>query len=227
MSRDSDPPAAMSADPHNEHGETWFGSGLRAHLGIRPQEEPPAVEVVSEAEAPAAPKVTVPEAPDFEQRLAERAHRLREAEAELAERERQAAGVAEQVGRDRAELATRAADLDARAAELETRAAELEARAAGLETRAEEVAAAERQLPVRNSLRERAEGETDRLWRTIDEALEATFEDGRPDFHARLAAIKLLLGEAYDDASAAEALPPREDGQPADELAVRRAERFQ
>jgi hypothetical protein len=103
----------------------------------------------------------------------------------------------------------------------------LEARAAELETRAAEVAAAERQLPVRSVLRERAERETDRLWGTIDQALEATFEDGKPDFHARLAAIKLLLGEAYDDASAAEALPPRDGRQPADELAVRRAERFQ
>jgi hypothetical protein len=212
----------MSADPHNEHGETWFGSGLRAHLGIKPREEPPAEEPVAAPppEVPAAAKVTVPEAPGLEERLAERARKLREAEAELAERKRRLADEAEHVARDRARL-------EMRTAELESRAAELESRAAELETRAADVAAAERQLPVRNTLRERAEGETDRLWRTIDDALEATFEDGRPDFHARLAAIKLLLGEAYDDASAAEALPPREDEQPADELAVRRAERFQ
>jgi DNA anti-recombination protein RmuC len=203
----------MTADPHNERDETWFGSGLRAHLGIKPNDEPAADEAADEPEQAPAAKVTVPEAPAFDERLAERARRLREAEHELAERERQVAEQAAQVERDREKLELLAGELEARAAELDTRAAE--------------VAAAERQLPVRNTLRERAEGETDRLWRTIDEALEATFEDGRPDFHARLAAIKLLLGEAYDDASAAEALPPREGGHPADELAVRRAERFQ
>jgi hypothetical protein len=200
----------MNVDPPNERDETWFGSGLRAHLGIKPQEieEQPAADSPPE---PRVEKITVPEAPAFDERLAERARMLREAELRLAEREQQLAEQAEQIERERAELARRVAELEARAAEVETRAADVEA--------------AERQLPVRTTLRDRAEGATDRLWRTIDDALEATFEDGRPDFHARLAAIKLLLGEAYDGASAAEALPARDE--PHDELALRRAERFQ
>lgn len=188
----------MTVDPPNERDETWFGSGLRAHLGIQPSDEPAAVEPPDEAEPPPAPKIAVPEPPAFDAEAAERARRLRQAELELADRERALAEEAERIERTRAEV----------------------------ESREEEVARAERQLPVRDVLRERAERDTDRLWRTIDEALEATFDDGKPDFHARLAAIKLLLGEAYDDESAAEALPPREQ-QPEDELAVRRAERFQ
>jgi hypothetical protein len=196
---DSDCLAAMNADPPNEHGETWFGSGLRAHLGIRPTEEPaPAPsEPAADPEPPRTPKITVPEAPAFDAVAAERARELREAELDLVERERRLTEEAERIERARAELQRRAAD----------------------------VSAAERQLPIRDVLRERAERDTERLWRTIDEALEATFEDGRPDFHARLAAIKLLLGEAYDDKPAAEALPPRDE--PEDELAARRAERFQ
>lgn len=188
----------MNADPPNEHGDTWFGSGLRAHLGIQPTEEPTPDEPSAAPQPPSTPKITVPEPPAFDAGAAERARKLRQAELELAERERRLAEEAERIEQARAEL----------------------------ETRAAEVTAAERQLPVRNVLRERAERETDRLWRTIDDALEATFEDGKPDFHARLAAIKLLLGEAYDDATAAEALAPRGE-HPADELAVRRAERFQ
>jgi hypothetical protein len=185
----------MTADTPNAEGETWFGSGLRAHLGIQHAEEPGEPTEVVE---PNEPKLQVPV---MEERVVQHAD-VDAAEAllaELAERER-------------------------RLAEAETRIRETRAE---LELRADEILQSERRLPVRNSLRERAERETDRLWRTIDEALEATFDDGRPDFHARLAAIKLLLGEAYDDASAVDALPPREDPQPEDELAVRRAERFQ
>jgi hypothetical protein len=190
----------MSADTPNEHDETWFGSGLRAHLGIRPAEEAEAApaEAAEESEPPAAPRITVPAPPSFDAVTAERARRLREAELELARRERRLAEEAARIERARAELGSRAAEL----------------------------AQAEAQLPVRDILRERAERELDRLWRTIDQALEATFDDGKPDFHARLAAIKLLLGEAYDDKPAAEAFPPRSD-EPEDELAARRAERFQ
>jgi hypothetical protein len=183
----------MTADPPNAEGETWFGSGLRAHLGIQHAEEPGDTTEVVEPERPGraepvADKLVVSSDVDAAEALL----------TELAERERRLADEQARIQEARAEL----------------------------EIRADEVSRAERQLPVRDALRERAERETDRLWRTIDEALEATFDDGRPDFHARLAAIKLLLGEAYDDASAVDALPPR-DEQPEDELAVRRAERFQ
>lgn len=193
------PPYAMTTDPFDEHGETWFGSGLRAHLGI----EPPVEEPEPRTPAAAVERVVVPEPGDadlLEERLAAvaaRERRLREAEQELEERGRRLAEEEARVDRDRAELEARAT------------AARLEGGAG-----------------VRDLIRDRAERETERLWRTIDEALEATFDDGRPDFHARLAAIKLLLGEAYGDKPAAEVLPPR-DEQPEDELAARRAERFQ
>jgi hypothetical protein len=78
---------------------------------------------------------------------------------------------------------------------------------------------------VRELLRSHAEREAERLWRTIEQALEAVLEDGRPDYHARLAAVKLLLGEAYDPGATMDALPAPAE-QPADELARRRAERL-
>jgi hypothetical protein len=184
----------MTADTPNPESETWFGSGLRAHLGIQHAEERAAEP--TEVPEPHEPGLPVPVAEErVEHADAGAAEALL---AELAERERRLAEAEARIQETRAEL----------------------------ELRADEISQSERLLPVRDSLRERAERETGRLWRTIDEALEATFEDGRPDFHARLAAIKLLLGEAYDDASALDALPPR-DEQPEDELAVRRAERFQ
>jgi hypothetical protein len=195
----------MSADPPNEHGETWFGSGLRAHLGIKPEPEPvDDPELVVEPEPEPAPTVAEEPASDANDaaaeallaELAERERILREAEQDLAERERHLAAEWERLDQSRSAL-------DARSEE-----------------------AYDPSLSVRDALRELAERETDRLWRTIDEALEARFEDGRPDFHARLAAIKLLLGEAYDVESAVAALPAR-DEQPEDELAARRAERFQ
>lgn len=185
----------MTADPPNAEGETWFGSGLRAHLGIRHSEEQGEFAEPAEVPVPEKPGATDPVAERVDTADADAAGALL---ADLAERERKLADEQARIREARAEL----------------------------ELRAAEISRSERQLPVRDSLRERAERETDRLWRTIDEALEATFEDGRPDFHARLAAIKLLLGEAYDDEAAATALPAR-DEPPADELAVRRAERFQ
>jgi hypothetical protein len=176
----------MDSDTRSEHDETWFGSGLRAHLGIKPELEESAPAPEAEPEDGAEPRVTVPPlppAPDLDEllaRVAERERGVREAEERLAERERA---------------------LEAEAAELQRERERLEARAAELD------AAPEAGVPVRNALRDRAERESERLWRTIDDALEASFEDGRADFHARLAAIKLLLGEAYDDQPAADARP--------------------
>ena len=182
----------MDADPHNEHSETWFGSGLRAHLGIEPESR----DVPGEAADQAADLVVA--APDEIAQLAERERELREIASGLAERERRLAEDEARVAAARAEL------------EEHTRA----------------LAHAEPGVSVRELIRDRAERETERLWRTIDDALDATLDDGRPDFHARLAAIKLLLGEAYGDKPAAEALRERGSA-PEDELAQRRAERFQ
>ena len=189
----------MTSDSPNEHGETWFGSGLRAHLGIKPPREEPEVEPFVAPERAAAVPSLDPDTLAAEALLAEvaaREQRVRTAEQRLAERERR--------------LAEERARLERAHAEHEDRAAALRIETAG---------------GVRELIRDRAERETERLWRTIDEALEATFEDGKPDFHARLAAIKLLLGEAYGDRPAAEVLPARDE--PQDELAARRAERFQ
>jgi hypothetical protein len=193
----------MNEHPSDEHSETWFGTGLRAHLGISSGEpaEPP---------APA----ETPVAPDFDPRrhellalsaeLDERARRLREGEQRLAERE-------SAVSARHAELAREAEQLEITRAEIAAR----ESRPAPDDVRG----------PVREMLRMRAERETERLWRTIDQALEAVLEDGRPDYHARLAAVKLLLGEAYDPSATMDALPAPAE-QPADELARRRAERL-
>jgi hypothetical protein len=193
----------MNEHPSDEHSETWFGTGLRAHLGIGSGEP-------EEQRAPA----DAPAVPDFDPRrhellelsadLDERARRLREGEQRLAERERA-------VSAQHAELAREAERLEITRAEV-----------AAHETR---TAADDPRGPVREMLRSYAEREAERLWRTIDQALEAVLEDGRPDYHARLAAVKLLLGEAYDPGATMDALlPPAE--QPADELARRRAERL-
>jgi hypothetical protein len=72
---------------------------------------------------------------------------------------------------------------------------------------AEERADLEQHLDVRELLRARAELEADRLWRTFDEALEATKADGAPDFRMRLDAARALLAEAYKTAEPTAADP--------------------
>lgn len=83
---------------------------------------------------------------------------------------------------------------------------------------AEERAELERHLDVRDLLRRRAEAEAERLWRTFDDALEATSGDGAPDYRTRLDAARALLAEAY----AAHADPTAADPAVPDELAVLR-----
>jgi hypothetical protein len=193
----------MNEHPSDEHSETWFGTGLRAHLGIGS----------GEPSEPSAPAAEAPAAPDDDRRrdellalsadLDERTRRLREGEQRLIERE--------------SALSAQAAELAREAERLDVTRTEFDAREAR--------AAAEDALgPVREMLRTRAEREAERLWRTIEQALDAVLDDGRPDYHARLAAVKLLLGEAYDPGATMDALPPPAE-QPADELALRRAER--
>ena len=62
---------------------------------------------------------------------------------------------------------------------------------------AEERAELEQHLDLRELLRARAELEAERLWRTFDEALEATSASGAPDYQTRLNAARALLAEAY------------------------------
>ena len=81
---------------------------------------------------------------------------------------------------------------------------------------ADERADLEHHLDVRELLRARAELEAERLWRTFDEALEATGANGAPDYPTRLSAARALLAEAYAGNSAA---APAGASAAADELA--------
>jgi hypothetical protein len=192
----------MNEHPSDEQSETWFGTGLRAHLGIgdgEPARQPASVEPLPAADAGARREELLALSIELE----ERTRRLRESEERVSERERT--------------LAAHEAELAREAERLEIACAELTARETA-------TFAEENRGPVRELLRSHAEREAERLWRTIDQALEAELEDGRPDYHARLAAVKLLLGEAYDVGATMDALPAPGE-QPADELARRRAER--
>jgi hypothetical protein len=62
---------------------------------------------------------------------------------------------------------------------------------------AEQRAELDKHLNVRELLRRRAEQEVERLWRTFDDALEATRVGGEPDYEIRLSAARALLAEAY------------------------------
>ena len=50
---------------------------------------------------------------------------------------------------------------------------------------------------VRELLRRRAEEHADRIWRTLDQALAATRPDGGIDHGTRLAALQLLINDAF------------------------------
>jgi hypothetical protein len=73
---------------------------------------------------------------------------------------------------------------------------------------AEKRADLEHHLDVRELLRARAELEAERLWRTFDEALEATGANGAPDYQTRLSAARALLAEAYSGSVATPAAEP-------------------
>jgi hypothetical protein len=186
-------------DIHDER-ETGFGTGLRAHLGYDLSAEPelhpfePATHLSEpEAEAPLEP-VEWDGDPDPVPDISGPEQRTRELEAyaaDLAERER-------------------------RLAELETELAEESQRLA-----AADAMRTEARRPVRELLREHAEQYAERLVLTFEQALEATHHDGRPDFPTRLAALRLLLSEAYDEAGDDVSNPSRAE----DELAELRRRR--
>src|ERR671937_258198 len=100
---------------------------------------------------------------------------------------------------------------------------EAQALAAEAKRLADQKAELERHLDVRDLLRRRAEQEVERLWRTFDEALEATRAGGEPDYEVRLSAARALLAEAYaapgEGTSDADELP--------DELAALRERKVQ
>jgi hypothetical protein len=58
-------------------------------------------------------------------------------------------------------------------------------------------------VDVRRLLRHRAEQHADTVWRSFEEAMRATMQDGAPDHAMRIAAARALLAEAYSDAGGA------------------------
>ena len=117
-----------------------------------------------------------------------------EAEAQELERRAQAIGMAEALLAEREqELAATQAALAAHTQLLVEREAELE-RAARARSRDEPAP-----HDVRELLRRRAEECGDRLWETVDRALGATRADGGVDHATRLAAVHLLITDAYSD----------------------------
>jgi hypothetical protein len=186
-------------DIHDER-ETGFGTGLRAHLGYD----------LSEGSEP--------------QPLELEAHAVeREVEESLdpVEWEGEPEPVPDLAGDD-----LRARELEAYAAELadrERRLAEVEAELAEESQRlaAADAVRTDVRRPVRELLREHAEQYAERLVLTFEQALEATDHDGRPDFTTRLAALRLLLSEAYDQSGDETSSPSRAE----DELAELRRRR--
>ena len=118
--------------------------------------------------------------PDAEaHELQQRAHAVGVAEARLEQRERQLAAA-------QAAVAAHAQLLVEREAELERAAKQ----------RGTDVPAPG---DVRELLRRRAEECGDRLWETVERALAATRPDGGVDHATRLAALHLLITDAYSD----------------------------
>ena len=173
-------------DREELQAETGFGTGLRAH--IRGRHEDDECEALPEPTPP--PPVPEPDPAVLE--LEEIRLRLERKLAAVEEREQS--------------LNVQAQALAAEAKRLADQKAELE-----------------RHLDVRDLLRRRAEQEVERLWRTFDEALEATRAGGEPNFEVRLAAARALLAEAYaapgEGTSDADELP--------DELAALRERKVQ
>jgi hypothetical protein len=58
-------------------------------------------------------------------------------------------------------------------------------------------------VDVRRLLRHRAEQHADGVWRSFEEAMRATMQDGAPDHAMRIAAARALLAEAYTEAGGA------------------------
>jgi DNA repair exonuclease SbcCD ATPase subunit len=184
----------------DDQRETGFGTGLRAHLGYDLSAEPDLhpFEPELHADEPAAEAPLEPVEwdgdPDPVPDLSGPEQRARELEsyaAELAEREQ-------------------------RLNELESELADESQRLA-----AADAMRTEARRPVRELLREHAEQYAERLVLTFEQALEATDHDGRPDFTTRLAALRLLLCEAYDETGGDASTPSRAE----DELAELRRRR--
>jgi hypothetical protein len=130
------------------------------------------------------------------------------AEPEPDPREVELAAIRDRLARAEAELLEREHSLAVREQALKAEAKRI----------ADEREELEKHLDVRELLRERAEREAERLWRTFDEALEATSASGTPDYRTRLDAARALLAEAY----APNTEPTAADPAVPDELAVLR-----
>jgi hypothetical protein len=162
----------------DEQRETGFGTGLRAHL-TRDALPPLVPPALTEEPVELEPVEWHGDPAPLPERshADERAVELEAYAAELGERER-------------------------RLAEYERELAEESHRLAA----AESVRTSERR-PVSEILREHADYHAERLLLILEQALDATDEAGRPDHHARLAALRLLLDEARDEPGAERASP--------------------
>jgi hypothetical protein len=187
---------------YDDQPDSWFGTGLRAHLGISPEpaDEPPAAAMPgASAEEPALPYYR-PTDDSFE--VERRAQLLDLQERELAERVRW-------LEVREAELATESERLEQESARLTQRAKRrVKRRAAG--------------RPLREVLRELAEQRMDSVVLVFEEALEATFDDGTPDLATRIAAARALLAVASGERAESDADDLESAG---DELAALRKRR--
>ena len=160
---------------YDDQPDSWFGTGLRAHLGISetPVDEPP---VLAPAPVPAESPLPFYPATDDSFDLERRAQLVELQERELSERVRW--------------LEVREAELAAESERLEQESARLAQRA---RRRVKRRAAGR---PLRDVVRELAEERMDSVVLVFEEALEATLADGTPDLATRIAAARALLAVA-------------------------------
>lgn len=173
----------MFEDELQEHSDIWFGTGLRAHLGITPETD--------EAVPTGRPETSIPilrtdESGDADQRarqleayqrdLVQQARWLQVREAELAE--------------------------SSRRLEDESRRLEQEAQRLAEQSKPKAKQKTKQQATGRDArtlLRQLAEEHVDRIAQVFEEALEATMPDGTPDLGTRLTTARALLAEAYGE----------------------------
>jgi hypothetical protein len=154
--------------PYDEQQDVWFGTGLRAHLGIAPIAEVDSLSLL-DAPAPESPSESAGDLRDLERR----AQLLELQERELAERARW--------------VEIREAELTAETRRIEQEEARLSQRA---RRRVKRRAAGR---PLGDVMRELAEQRMESVVLIVEDALDATLEDGTPDLPTRIAAARALL----------------------------------
>ena len=160
----------MADDQQND----FFGGGLRAYLERLAAEGTEVIGEPAQHEAMPAEPAQPPQPPNPPQ-----PRTLDEREQALREREHR--------------FAQHLQGFEAHAAALAQREEQVREREAARQRRTEERRA------VRDVLREHAELSVARIIQVFDDALAATQPNGTPDHNVRLAAVRVLLGEAYAD----------------------------